>query len=69
VRSAQQGAQVHLDGIPTGQGTPALLKDVSAGEPHKVHVEITIEGKKLVGDDVVTIPSRGETLDVTIPLR
>src|SRR5205823_3027679 len=40
VRTEPRGASVTLDGKPTGQETPALLRDVEAGTAHKVRVEI-----------------------------
>jgi eukaryotic-like serine/threonine-protein kinase len=66
VRSDPRGAVVVLDGRPTGQTTPALLKDVPAGVPHLIRVEAP--GKE-PADATFTIPARGETVELmlTIP--
>ena len=66
VRSDPRGAFVLLDGKDTGQRTPALLRDVAAGTPHKVRLELP--GKEPV-EEVITIEKRGQTfeLKLTIP--
>jgi hypothetical protein len=64
VRSEPRGATVFLDGQPTGQATPALLKGVEAGTPHKLRLEL---GDKSV-EEVVTIPRRGATQEVRLEL-
>jgi len=66
VHNKPHGAAVTLDGTPTGQTTPALLNDVKAGMPHKIHVEIA-GGKS--NDEIVTIKKRGETVEVKLDLR
>jgi hypothetical protein len=58
VRSEPRGARVILDGEDTGQPTPALLREVPVGKPHKVRLE---QNGKFV-EEVVTIPRRGATL-------
>ncbi len=65
VRSEPRGARVFLDGVDTKQTTPALLRDVRSGEPHKVHVEL--EGHGGV-DEIVTIPRAGTTHEVRLEL-
>jgi eukaryotic-like serine/threonine-protein kinase len=65
VRSEPKGAAVMIDGKDTGQVTPALLKDVEAGTPHKLR--LTLKGREPV-DEIVTIDGRGKTLEVKIDL-
>jgi serine/threonine-protein kinase len=65
VRSEPRGARVLLDGADTGQTTPALLKGVSSGEPHKVRLEL--EGHSPL-DEVVTVPKKGTTQDINFTL-
>jgi serine/threonine-protein kinase len=65
VRSEPHGASVSIDGKSTGQVTPALLRDVDAGTPHRIHIELA--GKQ--SDEVVTIPKRGATLEIKLELR
>ncbi len=66
IRSEPRGAEVSVDGKPTGQTTPALLRDVEAGIPHKVRVEV--EGKPAV-EEIFTIGHRGETLELKLDIR
>jgi serine/threonine-protein kinase len=66
VRSEPRGAAVMIDGKPTGQLTPALLRDVEAGVPHRIHVELA--GKQPV-DEIVTIDHRGQTLEMHLDIR
>jgi serine/threonine protein kinase len=65
VRSEPRGARVLLDGADTGQTTPALLKGVTSGEPHKVRLEL--EGHSPL-DEVVTVPRKGTTQDINFTL-
>ena len=65
VRSEPRGAVVVLDGKPTGQTTPALLKEVQAGVPHLIRVELP--GKE-PADATFTIPARGETVELMLTL-
>jgi serine/threonine protein kinase len=65
VRSEPRGARVYLDGIDTQQTTPALLRGVRSGEPHRVHIELV--GHVPV-DEVVTIPGAGETHELRLEL-
>ena len=65
IRSEPKGAAVTFDDKPTGQLTPALLKGVEAGTPHKIRVELP--GKPPV-DEIVTIKKRGETLEVKLDI-
>jgi eukaryotic-like serine/threonine-protein kinase len=64
VRSEPRGAVVFVDEQPTGQQTPALIRKVLVGEPHKIRVEL--DGKK--AEEIVTIDRRGTTLEVLVPL-
>ncbi|MBI1947403.1 MAG: protein kinase [Deltaproteobacteria bacterium] len=64
VRSEPRGALVYLDGQPTGQTTPALLKGVEVGTPHKLRVELS--GKS--AEEIVTVPRRGVAHEVRIDL-
>jgi serine/threonine-protein kinase len=65
IRSEPRGADVTLDDKPTGQRTPALLKNVETGTPHKIRVQIA--GRAAV-DEIVTISKRGETLEVKLEI-
>ncbi|OGQ09633.1 MAG: hypothetical protein A2138_18845 [Deltaproteobacteria bacterium RBG_16_71_12] len=64
VRSEPRGAAVYLDGEPTGQTTPALLKGIEVGQPHKLKVELG--GKS--AEEIVTVPRRGVTHEVRLDL-
>ena len=64
VRSEPRGALVFLDGQPTGQTTPALLKGVEVGTPHKLRLEL---GERSV-EEIVTVPRRGATHEVKLDL-
>ncbi len=64
VRSEPRGALVYIDGTATGQTTPALLRGVEVGTPHKLRVELL--GKS--AEEVVTVPHRGATHEVRIDL-
>ena len=65
VRSTPKGAAVSLDGKPTGDVTPALLKGLEVGSHHKIRVELP--GKAPV-DEIVTIQRRGETLELKLDI-
>jgi serine/threonine protein kinase len=65
IRSQPRGARVFLDDVDTTQTTPALLKGVRSGDPHKVRLEL--EGKSV--QEIVTIPRKGMTHEVTLELR
>jgi serine/threonine protein kinase len=65
VRSEPRGARVFLDGVDTQQTTPALLRGVQSGEPHKLHLELA--GHTAV-DEIVTIPKKGSTHEVKLDL-
>ena len=65
VRSEPRGAKVILDGIDTGQRTPALLKGIVSGEPHRLRLEL----EDHVGlDEVVTLPKKNDTHDISFSL-
>ncbi|MDP2344714.1 MAG: serine/threonine-protein kinase [Deltaproteobacteria bacterium] len=66
VRSEPKGAHVFLDDVDTKQETPALLKGVTSGEPHKVRLEL--EGHRSLSE-VVTIARKGETHEVKLELK
>jgi serine/threonine-protein kinase len=65
VRTEPRGARVVVDGRDTQQASPALLRDVRSGEPHKVHVELP---GYLPLDEIVTIPRKGITHEVRFDL-
>lgn len=64
VRSEPRGAKVLLDGADTGQRTPALIKGVMSGEPHRLRLEL--DGRAL--DEIVTAPKKNATHEVTFTL-
>jgi serine/threonine-protein kinase len=65
VRSEPRGARVFVDGVDTKQTTPALLRDVRSGEPHRIHVDLPGHGSI---DEVVTIPSAGTTHELRLDI-
>lgn len=66
VRSEPRGARVFLDGKDTGQNTPALLKGVLAGEPHKLR--LVLEDHRDL-EEIATIPKKGATHEVKYDLE
>jgi serine/threonine protein kinase len=66
VRTEPRGARVFLDGADTGQVTPALLRGVRSGEPHKVHVELSGFGAV---DEVIVIEARDSTFELKLDLN
>jgi outer membrane biosynthesis protein TonB len=65
VRSEPRGARVFVDDVDTQQTTPALIKNVRSGEPHKVRLELS--GHPAL-QEIVTIPKKGMTHEVTLNL-
>ena len=65
VRSEPRGAAVFVDGKDSGERTPALIKGVRSGEPHKVRLEL--EGHVPL-DEVITIEKAGSTKDLSFTL-
>ncbi len=66
VRSEPKGAHVFLDDTDTTQETPALLKGVASGQPHKIRLEL--EGHQSLSE-VVQIPRAGETQELKLELK
>ncbi len=65
VRSEPRGARVFVDDVDTQQTTPALIKDLRSGEPHKVR--LVLEGRPPL-QEIVTIPKKGITHEVKLDL-
>ncbi len=65
VRSEPRGATVLLDGVDSGQKTPALLKGVSSTEPHRLRLEL--DGHVAL-DEVVSVPKQGSTQELSFTL-
>ena len=65
VRSEPRGARVFLDDVDTQQLTPALLKGVRSGEPHKLR--LTLEGHQSLSE-IVTLPKKGGTEEIKLEL-
>ncbi len=53
--SEPSGAEIALDGVPTGQRTPAVLEDVEVQRPH----EVLLSGPRLRPTPVVVVPEPG----------
>ena len=64
VRSEPRGALVIVDGNATAERTPALLRNLEAGTPHKIRLEL--DGRYV--EEVITIPGRGETKEVSLTI-
>jgi serine/threonine protein kinase len=65
VRSDPSRATVTIDGRPTDQTTPALFQGIEAGVPHVVRVELPGHAST---ERTVTIPRRGETVQIVIDI-
>ncbi len=55
VTSEPSGAEISLDGSPTGQRTPAVIEDVEVQRPH----EVTLSGPRLRPTSVAVTPEPG----------
>jgi len=65
VRSEPRGASVAVDGRDSGEKTPALIKGIQSGEPHKIHLELP---GHVPLDEIVTVPKAGTTHEVSFTL-
>ncbi len=65
IRSEPRGATVYVDGKDSGERTPALIKGVRSGEPHKVRLELA---GHVALDEIITIEKAGVTKDLTFTL-
>ena len=55
VTSEPSGAEIALDGAPTGQRTPAVIEDVAVNQPH----EVVLSGPRLRATPVTVRPEPG----------
>ena len=65
VRSEPRGASVLVDGRDSGEKTPALIRGVQSGEPHKVRLELA---GHVPLDEIVTVDKAGATREISFAL-
>ena len=65
VRSEPRGASVLVDGRDSGEKTPALIRGVQSGEPHKVRLELA---GHVPLDEIVTVAKAGATREISFTL-
>ena len=65
VRSEPRGASVLVDGRDSGEKTPALIRGVQSGEPHKLRLELA---GHVPLDEIVTVAKAGATREISFTL-